>query len=162
MTTPNRLQRAIQHVASIRPVAAIFRHTFHHVDRWAIGPLRGRTLSGVLAGVPNILLTTTGVRSGTARTVPLIGLPLDDGGTAIVGTRWGSEHNPGWFYNLTNDPHAVIHRGDEQIDVVARRVLEDAEYDRIMHQADEVYVGFARYRRRITRRNVPVFVLEPV
>ena len=83
--------------------------------------LRGRTLSGVVAGVPNIMLTTTGARTGRSRTVPLIGLPLDGGGTAIVGTRWGSEHNPGWFY-----------------------------------------VGFAKYRRRISRRAVPIFVLDEV
>lgn len=162
VTPPNRVQRTMQHIASLRPVAAVFRRTFHHFDRWALGLLRGRTLSGVVAGVPNIMLTTTGARTGRARTVPLIGLPVAGGGTAIVGTRWGSEHNPGWFHNLTSDPRAVVQRGDERIDVVARRVPEGGEYDAIMRQADAVYVGFPKYRRRISRRAVPVFVLEPL
>ena len=100
---PNVVQRAIQHAAAIRPVAAVFRHTFHHVDRWLLGPLGGRTLSSVLAGVPNILLTTTGARTGQARTVPLIGLIREDGATAVVGTRWGSQHEPAWAINLRHD-----------------------------------------------------------
>ena len=69
VTRPNRVQRTIQHIASLRPVSAVFRHTFHYVDRWGLGLLRGRTLSGVMAGVPNIMLTTTGARTGRSRTV---------------------------------------------------------------------------------------------
>jgi deazaflavin-dependent oxidoreductase (nitroreductase family) len=161
MSSPNLPQRMIQHVAAARPVAAVFRHTFHHLDRWCLGLLRGRTLSGLLAGVPNVLLTTTGARSGRPRTVPLVGLSRTGGETAIVGTRWGSQHHPGWFYNLSNDPRAVLQRGDEQAEVVARRVVDEGEYDEIMRQADAVYLGFAKYRRRISRRAVPIFVLRP-
>jgi deazaflavin-dependent oxidoreductase (nitroreductase family) len=161
VTEPNLAQRIVQHVAALRPVAAVFRHSFHHVDRWCLGILGGRTLSGVLAGVPNVLLTTTGARSGEPRTVPLVGLSRSDGATAVVGTRWGSQHNPGWFYNLTKDPRAIIERGEARADVVARRVIDDGEYDEIMRQADAVYVGFAKYRRRISRRAVPIFVLQP-
>ena len=160
VTTPNRVQRMMQYTASLRPVAAIFRHTFHHVDRWGLGVLRGRTLSSVIAGVPNILLTTTGAKTGRQRTVPLVGVPVDGGRIAVVGTRWGSEHNPGWSYNLTADPHAVVERDGQQIEVVARRVVDRDGYNSIMRSADDVYVGFAKYRRRITRRAVPVFVLE--
>ncbi len=159
---PNIAQRAIQHVASLRPVAAMFRYTFHHVDRWALAVLRGRTLSGVLAGVPNIMLTTTGAKSGKPRTVPLVGVPVDGGDLAVIGTRWGSEHNPGWYHNLSKDPRAVMERDGERIDVTARRVTDSDEYDDIMRRADEVYIGFAKYRRRITRRDVPIFVLARV
>jgi deazaflavin-dependent oxidoreductase (nitroreductase family) len=160
LTRPNHVQRMMQHIASLRPVAAVFRHTFHHIDRWGLGILRGRTLSSVIAGVPNIMLTTTGAKTGKLRTVPLVGVPVEGGRIAVVGTRWGSEHNPGWSYNLTEDPHAVVERDGERIEVVARRVLDRDEYDAIMCRADEVYVGFPKYRRRISRRAVPVFVLE--
>ena len=158
--TPNLAQRLIQHVASMRPVAAVFRHTFHHIDRWTRGALRGRTLSGILAGVPNVMLTTTGAKSGKARTVPVVGVPVDGGAIAVVGTRWGSQHNPGWSYNLVANPHAVVERSGERIEVEARRVDDAEEYDTIMRRADEVYVGFAKYRRRVTRRSVPIFVLR--
>jgi deazaflavin-dependent oxidoreductase (nitroreductase family) len=159
----NALQRLVQHFASLRPVAMVFRHTFHHVDRWLFGVLRGHTLSSVLGGVPEILLTTTGARTGESRTVPLVGITLADGTTAVIGTRWGSQHEPAWSHNLTAIPDATIERrGGERSAVVARRVPHGAEYEAIMAAADRVYLGFARYRRRISRRDVPVYVLEPV
>jgi deazaflavin-dependent oxidoreductase (nitroreductase family) len=156
----NAVQRTMQRLASLRPVAFVFRHTFHHLDRVLLRVLGGRTLSSIIAGVPNILLTTTGARTGRARTVPVIGLPVD-GGLAIVGTRFGSPTNPGWYHNLSHDPHARVTRRDETTDVVARLVPDGAEYDAIMRVADSVYCGFPKYRRRITTRRVPVFVLEP-
>ena len=148
---PNIAQRAIQHVASLRPVAAC---SGTRSTTSTAGPrgARGRTLSGVLAGVPNIMLTTTGAKSGTPRTVPLVGVPVDGGDVAVIGTRWGSEHNPGWYLQPQQDPRAVVERDGERIDVTARRVTDSDEYDDIMRRADEVYVGFAKYRRRITRR----------
>ena len=122
--------------------------------------LGGRTLSSIVAGVPNIMLTTTGARTGRARTVPVIGLPVD-GGLAVVATRFGSPSNPGWYHNLSHDPHARVTRREATVDVVARSVPDGAEYDAIMRLADSVYAGFPKYRRRITTRRVPVFVLEP-
>jgi deazaflavin-dependent oxidoreductase (nitroreductase family) len=157
----NALQRVVQHVASLRPVAAVFRHTFHHVDRWLFGVLHGHTMSSVLGGVPEILLTTTGARSGRSRTVPLVGVELADGTTAVIGTRWGSQHEPGWSHNLTANPEAVIERRGDRTAVVARRVRPGAVYEAVMAAADDVYSGFARYRRRISRREVPVYVLAP-
>ena len=103
----NAVQRTMQRIASLRPVAFVFRHTFHHIDRAAVGVLRGRTVSGIVAGVPNIMLTSTGARTGRPRTVPLVGIDVADG-VAIVGTRFGSPHHPGWYHNLVADPRAVI------------------------------------------------------
>ena len=95
LAAPNRFQRMMQQMASLRPVAFVFRHTFHHVDKVAVRVLGGRTLSSVLGGVPNILLSTTGARSGKARTVPLLGVPIPNGAVAVIGTRFGHEMHPG-------------------------------------------------------------------
>lgn len=160
-TQPNTFQRGFQHVAAWRPVAFVFRHTAHHLDRVAVKVFRGRTLSGMLAGIPNIMLTTTGATSGQARTVPLVGLPVE-GGLAVIGTRFGSEHHPGWYHNLVKDPRAVVEVRGTRSDVVARRVPPGDEYERIMALADTVYVGYAEYRKRISGREIPIFVLEPV
>jgi deazaflavin-dependent oxidoreductase (nitroreductase family) len=156
----NALQRIVQHVASWRPVAAVFRHTFHHVDRRLFRVLGGRGLSSVLGGVPEILLTTTGARSGQRRTVPLVGIDLPDGRVAVIGTRWGSQHEPGWSHNLTANPHADVERHGRHHTVVARRVPPGPEYDAIMDAADSIYIGFASYRPRITRRDIPIYVLD--
>ena len=149
VTTPNRVQRMMQHIASLRPVAAVFRHTFHHIDRWGLGisataQQRHRRRAEHHAHHHRR-------QAGKQRTVPLVGVPVDGGRIAVVGTRWGSQHDPGWSYNLTADPRAVIERDGQHIEVMARRVLDRDEYDAIMRRADEVYVGFAKYRRRITR-----------
>lgn len=156
---PNWFQRGFQRFASLRPVAWGFRHTAHHLDKLTVKWWGGRTLSGMLAGIPNILLTTTGAKSGEARTVPLVGLHVD-GTVAIVGTRFGAEQHPGWYHNLVHDPRAVVEVHGERSEVVARAVPDGPEYDRIMAVADTVYVGYAKYRRRIHGRRIPIFVLE--
>jgi deazaflavin-dependent oxidoreductase (nitroreductase family) len=127
----------------------------------AVPHTRRRGLSSVLGGVPEILLTTTGARTGRQRTVPLVGIDLSDGTTAIVGTRWGAQHEPGWSHNLTANPYAKIEHPGQGHTVVARRVPPGAEYDAIMSVADKMYLGFARYRPRITQREIPIYVLKP-
>ena len=162
MKRANVVQRTMQRVASMRPVAFVFRHTFHRIDR-ALYRLLGRhTVSGFVAGVPNVMLTTTGARTGRKRTVPLVGVPIDDG-VAIVGTRFGSPHHPARYHNLLADPFAELEtQGGTTTAVVAREVPDGDEYDAIMRAADATYSGFPIYRRRITARRVPVFVLQPV
>ena len=90
----------------------------------------------------------------------MIGVPVD-GSVAVIGTRWGSETTPGWAYNLDHDPQAWIERDGTRTSVTARRVPEGTEYETIFSDADRIYLGFPRYRGRITKRQVPVFVLEP-
>ena len=150
MKQANAMQRVMQRVASIRPVAFVFRHTFHHVDRWLYRLLGRRTLSEFVAGVPNIMLTTTGARSGRPRTVPLVGIPVEQG-VAIVGTRFGSPHQPAWYHNLLANPRAEMQRDGTASTVVARQVLDGAEYDTVMRAADAIYSGFPIYRRRSRR-----------
>jgi deazaflavin-dependent oxidoreductase (nitroreductase family) len=87
-----------------------------------------RTVSAIVAGVPNVMLTTTGAKTGRQRTVPLVGVPVD-GGIAVIGTRWGSPTAPGWSYNLDHDPQAVVERHGERTPVVARRLPEGPEYE---------------------------------
>jgi deazaflavin-dependent oxidoreductase (nitroreductase family) len=156
----NWVQRMMQRMASLRPVASVFRHTFHHLDKVMYRLLGRRTVSAIIAGVPNIMVTTTGAKTGRQRTVPVVGVPVD-GGIAVIGTRWGSRTAPGWSYNLDHDPHAVIERNGERTPVVARRVPEGPEYEAIFRAAERAYLGFPKYRRRIKHRQVPIFVLEP-
>ena len=157
----NPVQRFIQGVASLRPVASVFRHTFHHLDKALYRLLGQRTVSGILAGVPNIMLTTTGAKTGRLRTVRVIGVPVD-GSVAVIGTRWGSETTPGWAYKPRSRSAGVDQARDgTRTSVTARRVAEGTEYVTILSDADRIYLGFPRYRGRITKRQVPVFVLEP-
>ena len=129
----NWVQRTMQRFAALRPVASVFRHTFHHLDKALYRVLGHRTLSGIIAGVPNIMLTTTGAKSGHPRTVPLVGPPVD-GGVAVIATRWGSATNPGWAYNLDHDPHASMERdGTHASDVLEIMRLDECAQEQSQH-----------------------------
>jgi F420H(2)-dependent quinone reductase len=63
----------VQKIASSRPGAWFYARTLHHVDRVAFKLSGGRaTMTGTLAGLPVVILTTTGAKSGLPRTLPLL------------------------------------------------------------------------------------------
>lgn len=155
----NAVQKGMQKLASTKPMAWLFQRTLYPVDKRLFRWTKGRiTVPGVVAGLPVITLTTTGRRSGEPRTMPLLGVPIGDD-VAVIGTNYGQEHTPGWVYNLEADPHATVAFRDRQVDVTARRA-DDAETEQAFERAAEVYVGYAEYRKRVTDREIRVFVLE--
>lgn len=64
---------------------------------------RRRSLSAMLSGLPVVLLTTTGARTGHPRQVLLLGLP-DGDRMVVTGANWGGPRNPAWYHNLRADP----------------------------------------------------------
>ncbi len=154
------VQRGMQKVSSSRPGAWTFQRTLYPLDkalfRWTDGRL---TVPGLVAGLPVVMLTTTGAKSGAPRTMPLVGIPLD-GELAVIGSNYGQERTPGWVYNLEADPKATIAFRDRSVDVTARRATDD-EADRAFEAAAQVYPGYAKYRDRASHRTIRVFVLEP-
>jgi deazaflavin-dependent oxidoreductase (nitroreductase family) len=119
---------------------------------------RGR-LFGRIGRAPVLLLTTTGRRSGQARTAPV--LFLADGDRAIViGSNAGNERPPAWALNLLAHPDAEIQiRGERR--PVRARVAEGDERAELWREMNEQYGGFEDYRAR-TDREIAVFVLEPL
>ncbi len=159
VTPANAAQRAMQKVAATKPMAWAFQKTLYPIDkrlfRWTKGKV---TVPGIVAGLPVILLTTTGRRSGEPRTMPLLGVPIGDD-LAVIGTNYGTTHTPGWVYNLEADPSATVEYRGTRVDVTARPA-DDTEYDIAFDLAAAVYAGYAAYRERITDREVRVFVLH--
>ena len=80
---------------------------------------------------------------------------------AIIGTRFGSNHHPGWVYNLRANASATVVREGETYTVNARAATTD-ERKTIWSEADKIYLGFAKYKDRITAREIPIFVLTRV
>lgn len=157
--TPNVLQRGMQRIASTRPGAWMFSVTLQPVDRFLFDRTKGRvTVPGLMAGLPVVMLTTTGAKSGKQRTSPLLGVPVD-GSLAVIGSNFGQESTPGWVFNLEADPAAVISYGDKTVDVTARSAGHD-EADATFEAASAVYNGYAKYRERADHRVIRVFVLE--
>lgn len=153
------LRRGVQRVAATRAGAWTLARALPPLDRTVLHATDGRvSLPGVLAGVPVLELTTTGRRSGRARTTPLIGVPLD-GDLALVGTRFAQHGTPAWVHNLEADPSAEVSYRGRTVRVLARPATPQ-EAARIWPLAAAAYPGYAVYRDRITDREVRLFVLQ--
>ena len=124
----------------------------------ASGGTRANTLLDT--GLPVIVVTSRGHRSGKLRKTPLMRVE-HDGEYALVASQGGAPQHPSWYFNLTADPEAVtIQDGPEPFDVRVRQV-EGAERDEWWTRAVEAYPPYAEYQER-TERQIPVFVLEPI
>lgn len=151
----------VQGVASSRPGAWFFSRTLHHLDRLALRLTGGRTtMTGILAGLPVVLLTTTGARSGLPRTLPLLCVrdELTPDAFALVASNWGGRHHPAWYSNLKANPRAVISVGGQVGEYVAREAIGE-EYERFWRLAEETYAGFRLYRARARGRRIPIVVV---
>jgi deazaflavin-dependent oxidoreductase (nitroreductase family) len=79
---------------------------------------------------------------------------------ALLGTNFGQSSTPGWVFNLEADPSASVRYREAEVDVRARPATEE-ERAAVWAAADAVYPGYAKYRDRITGRDIRIFVLEP-
>ncbi len=156
----NAVQRGMQMVASSRPGSWLFQRTLYSVDKLLFRISGGRvTVPAVVAGLPIVMFTTTGAKSGQERTMPLLAVPIDDK-LAIIGSNYGQQATPGWVYNLEANPAATIAHGDRSVAVTARSTNDD-ENDRVWAQAIAIYPGYAKYRERASHRVIRTFILEP-
>ncbi len=135
------------------------RHDFNDWDRRIIEEFRanGGDVGGPFAGVPVLLLTTTGAKSGEPRTRPLV--YLSEGGYIYVfaGNR-GVPTNPGWYHNLIAHPVVSVELGAETFEARAT-VVESAEGDRLGSIQVQKLPALASLQEKIPRK-VPVVLLE--
>jgi len=149
----------VQAVTSTPPMAWLFSKTLYQQDKALFKVSGGRlTVPALLAGLPVVMFTTTGAKTGKRRTMPLLGIPVGED-LAVIGSNYGQKNTPGWVYNLEADPSATVGYRDRSVEVVARRATE-AETDQVFDLARGVYPGFAKYRMRADHRVIRVFVLE--
>jgi len=128
-------------------------------DRQIIEEFRakGGNVGGPFAGVPLLLLTTTGAKSGQQRISPLAYLP--EGGQIYVfaGNR-GAPTNPGWYHNLVAHPDVTVEIGTETFEA-RTAVVDSAEGDRLGRIQLQKLPALAELQAKITRK-VPVVLLE--
>ena len=157
----NAVQRGLQRVVAFRPGAWLFSKFLHAVDKpWFAATGGKHTMTSLLAGLPVVLVTTTGRKSGQARTMPLLAIPTGRD-LAIIGSNFGQEHTPGWVYNLEALPEGAVDYRGSTAAVTARRAT-DAEADAVFADAAKIYPGYGKYRERADHRTIRVFVLESV
>jgi deazaflavin-dependent oxidoreductase (nitroreductase family) len=112
-----------------------------------------------LRGVPVIVITSKGARSGKLRKNPVMRVE-HDGCYAAVASKGGAAEHPGWYRNLVESSLVEVQDGPARGDFGARE-LSGSERDTWWERAVEVWPAYAEYQDK-TERQIPVFVLEPV
>jgi deazaflavin-dependent oxidoreductase (nitroreductase family) len=154
------LRRLVRRTAATRPMTWVYTRIQRPADELLYRLTRGRaTASSLLSGLPVVMLTTTGARSGRPRTVPVLGIP-DGDQLIVIASNYGRPHHPAWFHNLRAHPRCAVATGGVTRQVEARQ-LSGADRDARFARALRVYPGFRTYRERATgSRRIPVFVLD--
>ncbi|MFF8996827.1 nitroreductase family deazaflavin-dependent oxidoreductase [Streptomyces achromogenes] len=120
------------------------------------GGTEGTTLRDT--GLPVIVLTTRGAKSGKLRKTPLMRVE-HEGRYAVVASVGGAPKHPVWYFNVKADPHVELQDGPAKRDMRAREVT-GAEKADWWERAVAAYPPYADYQKK-TSREIPVFVLEP-
>jgi deazaflavin-dependent oxidoreductase (nitroreductase family) len=122
--------------------------------------VRTGTTDGVtIRGMPTVLLTYRGVKTGKLRKAPVMRVE-HDGRYAAVASKGGAPTNPQWYASLVRDPLIELQDGATAGQYRAREVFGD-EKALWWRRAVDAYPDYADYQSR-TDRQIPVFVLEPV
>ncbi len=117
----------------------------------------GGTKGTTMRGMPVVLVTMQGARSGKLRKVPVVRVE-HDGKYAVVASIGGAPEHPRWYYNLLAHPEVELRDETVVRDMTAREVHGE-EKALWWARAVEAYPDYAAYQRRTTRE-IPVFVLE--
>jgi F420H(2)-dependent quinone reductase len=109
-------------------------------------------------GMPVVVVTMWGAKSGTIRKTPVMRVERD-GKYALVASQGGAPAHPQWYHNVVADPRVEVQDGPRRQDMVARQVTGD-EKALWWALAVQAYPDYAAYQEK-TDRDIPVLVLEP-
>src|ERR1700731_537330 len=119
----------------------------------------GGTEGTTLRGMPVIILTNRGARSGKIRKTPLMRVE-HDGTYAVVASQGGAPTHPVWYRNIVANPLVELQDGAIKQEVRAREVFGE-EKNEWWKRADAAWPDFPAYRAR-AGREIPVLLLEPL
>jgi deazaflavin-dependent oxidoreductase (nitroreductase family) len=128
-------------------------------DQVAAYEASGGTAANTLKGLPVIIVTMRGAKSGKVRKIALMRVE-HEGEYALVASYGGAPKHPVWYYNLQADPGAVqVQDGPAPFDVTVREVEGD-ERAAWWERAVAAYPEYADYQEK-TERQIPVLVATP-
>jgi hypothetical protein len=95
-------------IAATKAGRVLFRPTAHRLDQ-LVSKLTGgkRSFAGIAAGLPSVILTAAGAKSGKPRIVAPLSIPHSDG-VAVVAANYGDAKHPAWYHNLKANPAATV------------------------------------------------------
>ena len=109
-------------------------------------------------GLPTLLLTTVGRRSGEPRMLPLI-YGREGDSYIIIASKGGAPQHPFWYRNLVDEPRVQIQVEAEKLTAMARTARAE-ERATLWSKMKEIFAPYDEYQAR-TEREIPVVVLEP-
>jgi F420H(2)-dependent quinone reductase len=112
-------------------------------------------------GLPVVLVTHTGRKTGAVRKTPLMRVVADDGTYVLVGSVGGAPRHPSWYYNLREQSEVTIRDGERVFQARIHEVTDPAERTRLWAAAVRAYPPYAEYQQR-TSRLIPVIAAEPL
>ncbi|WAC67230.1 nitroreductase family deazaflavin-dependent oxidoreductase [Agrococcus sp. SL85] len=108
-------------------------------------------------GMPIIVLTTVGARSGKLRKTALMRVE-HEGEYAVVASKGGAPEHPVWYRNMREHPLVELHDVGHKHDYLSRELPEGPERDAWWARAVEAYPPYADYQAKTDRR-IPVLLL---
>ena len=122
------------------------------------GGTQGTTLRDT--GLPCIIVTHKGNKSGAIRKIPL--MRVQDGDNyVLVGSYGGSPKHPVWVHNIRADPDVEIRDETQVFKMRVREIADDATRDRLWQISADAFPPYDEYQAK-TDRKIPVFLAEPV
>jgi F420H(2)-dependent quinone reductase len=122
------------------------------------GGTKGLTLRDT--GLPVIIVTNRGRKSGAVRKTPLMRV-VDGDNYILVASQGGAPKHPEWYFNLKADPQVEIRDRTEVRAMRVREVTDPAERERLWKIAVKAFPPYQEYQEK-TDRLIPVFLAEPV
>jgi deazaflavin-dependent oxidoreductase (nitroreductase family) len=116
-------------------------------------------IAGRGSGMPVLMLTTTGRKSGQPRTTMLTSPLLDDGRIMLVASNGGDDRDPAWLHNLRADPKVQVTMEGRTVPMTAH-VADATEKADLWPRIVADHANYAGYQAK-TERDIPVVVLEP-
>ena len=121
------------------------------------GGTEGTTLRDT--GLPVIIVTNTGNKTGAIRKTPLMRV-VDGDNYILVGSQGGAPKHPVWVFNLRANPNVEIRDETNVHAMRVREVSDEGERARLWEIAVAAFPPYAEYQTR-TERKIPLFVAEP-
>jgi len=154
----NPWKRFLFALSSTRFGAALMKASSVHIDPFLFKATGGRLTSIGPTVIPQLVLTTTGRKSGKQRDAQLVYTDVD-GVVHIVASNFGGETHPAWSYNLDANPNATMQIKRDPVPVRAE-LLSDEEKDAVWERLVENIPNYKVYKQR-TDRNIKVYRLVP-
>lgn len=153
-------QKIVQRLSATGPASWLLARVLHRVDILLFRITKGSiSATSVLTGLPIFMVTTTGAKTGSSHSLPLLGLREGEK-IALIASNFGQARNPAWYHNLIAHPDVLIDIEGSTLGYSAREVHGD-EREALWSKAVELYAGFNAYKQRAKDRHIPVVILTP-